>query len=162
MFDISFLVNNDECIRSLERNGFSLMTRVAEMYAVRDTNDIVAHCETLNRVSEKRRRNTAVQIHVLRRIATTLTAVSAEIENANYESYSADGGMMTEIIKAVSDTIMTVNNDADLTAMFYQTIMRMRVWRWKWVSYFYQRRSKGGRPNRAIRTARACENSQIK
>ena len=138
------------------------MTRVAEMYAVRDTNDIVAHCKTLNRVSEKRRQNKAFQIHILKRIAITLTAVSAEIENANYESYSADGGMLTEMIKAVSDTIMTVNNDADLTAMFYQTIMRMRIWRWKWVSYFYQRRPNRGRPNRALRTARACENSQIK
>lgn len=138
------------------------MTRVAEMYAVRETNDILAHCDTLNRVSEKRRQNTVIPMPILRKISAALTVILTSINNANYDIYSDEGNKMFEFISAVSDTIKTINDDGDLTAMFYQTIMRMKIWRRQWMSYFPKRRPIRGRPARRLRTASACENSEIK
>ena len=158
----SFYFNNNPLFRSLEWDGFSLMTRVAEMYAVRETNDILAHCDTLNRVSEKRRQNTVIPMPILRKISAALTVILTSINNANYDIYSDEGNKMFEFISAVSDTIKTINDDGDLTAMFYQTIMRMKIWRRQWMSYFPKRRPTRGRPARRLRTASACENSEIK
>ena len=132
------------------------------MYAVRETNDILAHCDTLNRVSEKRRQNTVIPMPILRKISAALTVILTSINNANYDIYSDEGNKMFEFISAVSDTIKTINDDGDLTAMFYQTIMRMKIWRRQWMSYFPKRRPTRGRPARRLRTASACENSEIK
>ena len=104
------------------------MTRIAEIYAERDANDIKDHCETLVRVAEKRQQNMADKEPMMSRISSALESISSSVENANFGSYSEDGKKMWDIIKAVADTIKTIEGDEDLTAMFYDSIMKMSMW----------------------------------
>ena len=110
--------------RSLHWDGFSLMTRIAEMYADRDSNDVDAHCESLSRVAEKRSQNRANKESMMKAISSALESVSTSLEKVNF-----DEEKMSEIIKAVSDTMKTIEGNEALTKMFYQSIMRMmRMW----------------------------------
>ena len=113
------------CSRSLHWDGFSLMTRIAEMYADRDSNDVDAHCETLSRVADNRNQNRANKEPMMKAISSALDSISTSIENANFGSFSNDGGKMSDVIKAVSDTIKTIDVDEALTARFYQSILKM-------------------------------------
>ena len=96
------------------------MTRIAEMYADRDSNDVDAHCESLSRVAEKRSQNRANKESMMKAISSALESVSTSLEKVNF-----DEEKMSEIIKAVSDTMKTIEGDEALTKMFYQSIMRM-------------------------------------
>ena len=111
------------------------MTRIAEMYADRDSNDVDAHCETLSRVVDKQNQNRANKETMMKVVSSALDSMSTSIENANFGSFSDDGEKMSDLIKAVSDTIKTVDGDEALTARFYQSIMKMKMW------------GKGGRGN---------------
>ena len=104
------------------------MTRIAEMYAERDSNDVDDHCETLSRVVDKRNRNRANKEPIMKAVTSALDSISTSIENANFGSFSDDGRKMSDVIRAVSDTIETIDGDEALTARFYQSIMRMNMW----------------------------------
>ena len=104
------------------------MTRIAEMYAERDSNDVDDHCETLSRVVDKRNRNRANKEPIMKAVTSALDSISTSIESANFGSFSDDGRKMSDVIRAVSDTIETIDGDEALTARFYQSIMRMNMW----------------------------------
>ena len=101
------------------------MTRIAEMYADRDSNDVDAHCESLSRVAEKRSQNRANKESMMKAISSALESVSTSVEKANFGTFTDDEEKMSEIVKAVSDTMKTIEGDEALTKMFYQSIMRM-------------------------------------
>ena len=123
------------------------MTRIAEIYAERDANDVEDHCETLVRVAEKRQQKMADKEPMMSRISSALDSISSSIENANYGSFSEDGKKMSDMIKAVADTIKTINGDDDLTAMFYESIMKMNMWGKDWGGKGRPRPRPGRRPN---------------
>ena len=103
------------------------MTRIAEMYADRDSNDVGAHCETLPRVVEKRSRNRANKEPMMTAMSSALDSISTSIEDANFGSFSDDGVKLSDVIKAMSDTIKTIELDEDLTVSLYQSFMKMNM-----------------------------------
>ena len=61
----------------------------------------------------------------MKAISSALESVSTSVEKANFGTFTDDEEKMSEIVKAVSDTMKTIEGDEALTKMFYQSIMRM-------------------------------------